>query len=182
MTNELKWLDARCPKCSRPAVLLGTTFCTTPGCDHFENHELPDAGASLLTAPDPITIAYLTIGAYDVLRPLYEGIDKEAQLDTLSAYHGGQLGIISAIADLAGALDEAANKFDTGDWSWAYDVCEPIGATLMREGLWLGHVPVPSHAKLIIKDHMMKLNEKPLAPPSLSTAPTTITTNTTNTK
>lgn len=176
MTNELKWLDARCPKCSGPAVLLGTTVCTAPGCDHFENHELPrnDTGASLLTAPDPLTIAYLTIGAYDVLKPLYEGSYNYIQLDALSAHHGGQVGIINAIADLAGELDESTKDFHTE--RWAYDVCEPIGATLMREGLRLGSVPVLSHAKLIIKDHMMKLNEKPLAPLSLPTAPTTTNT------
>lgn len=72
--------------------------------------------------PDPLTIAYLAIGAIDAWNAATDG-QREHASDTYS----GQLGYVGEVIAHADALDALWRKMEDGPGVFEYEVAEPFG-------------------------------------------------------
>lgn len=81
------------------------------------------------TGPEPLTIAYIAMGAHEAIREHPEGCLPDAVADAYS----GQLGFIDACIDHALMLDRAWDSTGGGNATFAYDVAEPFGEAIATD-------------------------------------------------
>lgn len=80
-----------------------------------------------MSSPDPLTIAYMAMGAQKVL-------DKHPEL--VSRYQGGELELIADVIQYAGYADELATEkqFELSG-VFVYEVAEPLGQYVVERML-----------------------------------------------
>lgn len=78
------------------------------------------------TTADPLTIAYIALGAVDRLKKQPEFVQN-----ALSDNCGGELGVVANTIEHALMADAVGDFLEDGAVVWPYDVCEVFGARLV---------------------------------------------------
>ena len=80
----------------------------------------------LRTLADPLTIAYIALGAADRLKKL-----PDSEQHRIRDNQGGELGVVANAIHYALMADTVGDHLEHGGTVWAYDVCEDFGARLV---------------------------------------------------
>lgn len=85
------------------------------------------------TQADPLTIAFIAIGAHTTLLRAQDDLELRHALADAYERHEGQQGLIEAVIAPAPLLDQALEPVsDTFGGVFAYEVAEPFGERFMR--------------------------------------------------
>lgn len=89
------------------------------------------------TKTEPLTVAYMAIGARNALEQLKADTDNDAAYSKLIEECGGELGVIDNVISFAMMADTIGDHL-THNNVWAYDVAEAFGWRLVEllRGNW----------------------------------------------
>jgi hypothetical protein len=112
----------------------------------------------VITAAEPLTIAYLALGARNALEEERRR-HADDRIERLKERFGGELGIVEHVISFALPLDALFESItgNMDDWTgvYAYDICEVIGAEVVRWEMLEGpeDFPLETHARPRIEEH-----------------------------